>query len=125
MSIFIAIPRARFELVVGIAYGDSMEQARSELLALAEADERVRADPAPLAFVASLGDSSVGIGLRVWCNTGDYLALSWALTELAKARFDEVGLSIPFPQRDVNLAGSQGAVRLESPASQAAPPSPA
>ena len=80
-------PVRRFELIVGIAYGDSMEQARGELMALAEADERVLADPAPLAFVASLDDSSVGIGLRVWCATGDYLSLSWALTEAAKARF--------------------------------------
>jgi len=94
-------PVRRFELVVGIGYGDSMEQARTELLALAESDERVLADPAPQAFVNSLDDSSVGIGLRVWCKTPEYLGLSWDLTERAKAKFDEVGLTIPFPQREV------------------------
>lgn len=94
-------PTRRFELVVGIAYEDSMEQARKELLALAEADERVLDDPAPQAFVSSLDDSSVGIGLRVWCATGDYLGLTWDLTEAAKARFDAVGISIPFPQREI------------------------
>lgn len=94
-------PIRRFELIVGIAYSDSMEQARKELLALAEADERVLDDPAPQAFVSSLDDSSVGIGLRVWCATSDYLTLTWDLTEAAKARFDQVGLSIPFPQREV------------------------
>ena len=65
------------------------------------ADERVLADPEPVAFVASLDDSSVGIGLRVWCATGDYLGLGWDLTEKVKARFDDVGISIPFPQREV------------------------
>ena len=94
-------PIRRFELLVGIGYSDSMEQARNELLALAAADERVLDDPAPQAFVSSLDDSSVGIGLRVWCATGDYLALTWDLTEAAKARFDAVGISIPFPQREV------------------------
>ena len=94
-------PIRRFELIVGIAYSDSMEQARKELLALAEADERVLEDPEPQAFVSSLDDSSVGIGLRVWCATSDYLTLTWDLTEAAKARFDQVGLSIPFPQREV------------------------
>ncbi|MFL0355441.1 mechanosensitive ion channel family protein [Erythrobacter sp. GH1-10] len=94
-------PVRRFELVVGIGYGDSMEQARSELIALAEADERVLAEPAPVAYVSSLDDSSVGISLRVWCNTPDYLGLSWDLTEAAKAKFDEVGITIPFPQREV------------------------
>lgn len=94
-------PIRRFELVVGIGYNDSMDQARRELLALAEADERVLDDPAPVAFVNSLDDSSVGIGMRVWCATGDYLGLSWDLTEAAKARFDDVGITIPFPQREV------------------------
>ncbi|WP_370178167.1 mechanosensitive ion channel family protein [Alteriqipengyuania sp.] len=96
-------PTRRFELVVGIGYGDSMQQAREVLLGLAEADERVLDDPAPQAFVASLDDSSVGIGLRVWSATSDYLALSWDLTEAAKAKFDEVGLSIPFPQREITM----------------------
>ena len=84
----------RLELVVGIGYGDSMDQARRELLALAEADDRVLDDPAPVTFVNSLDDSSVGIGMRVWCKTPDYLGLSWDLTEAAKARFDETDLFI-------------------------------
>jgi len=94
-------PIRRFELVVGIGYGDSMEQARDELLALAAADERVLDDPEPQAFVNSLDDSSVGIGLRVWCSTADFVAVGWDLTAAAKARFDDVGISIPFPQREV------------------------
>lgn len=94
-------PIRRFELVVGIGYDDCMEQARTELLALAAADERIIDDPAPVTFVASLDDSSVGIGMRVWCATGDYLKLGWDLTEAAKARFDDVGISIPFPQREI------------------------
>lgn len=94
-------PIRRFELLVGIGYDDSMDQARQELLGLAAADPRVLADPEPVAFVNSLDDSSVGIGLRVWCSTGDYVAVSWDLTEQAKARFDAVGISIPYPQREV------------------------
>ncbi len=69
-------PTRRFELVVSIAYDDSIARAREELLALAAAAERVLDDPAPVTFVNSLDDSSVGIGLRVWCATPDYLALS-------------------------------------------------
>ncbi|MBB3034628.1 mechanosensitive ion channel family protein [Alteriqipengyuania lutimaris] len=96
-------PTRRIELIVGIGYDDSMQQAREVLLALAEDDERVMADPEPQAFVASLDDSSVGVGLRVWCATSDYMQLQWDLTEAAKAKFDEVGLSIPYPQREVTM----------------------
>jgi small conductance mechanosensitive channel len=98
---FSRMPTRRFELLIGIGYDDSIEQARAELLALAEGDARVLAEPAPVVFVSALADSAVTLGLRVWCNTGDYLALSWALTEAAKIRFGEVGITIPFPQREV------------------------
>ena len=94
-------PTRRLELVVGIAYGDSMARAREELLKLALTDDRVLDDPEPVTFVSSLDDSSVGIGMRVWCSTPDYLGLSWDMTEAVKARFDDVGISIPFPQREV------------------------
>jgi len=94
-------PVRRFELLIGIGYDDDMADARRELLSLAQEDDRILRDPEPQAFVSSLDDSSVGIGLRVWCNTGDYLAVSWDLTEKAKARFDDVGINIPYPQREV------------------------
>jgi small conductance mechanosensitive channel len=43
----------------------------------------------------------------VWCATGDYLALSWALTEAAKLRFEEVGLTIPLPQREAGAPAAK------------------
>lgn len=102
-------PTRRFELIVGIGYNDNMKDARDTLLQLAAGDERVLSDPEPITFVASLDESSVGIGLRVWCNTADYLGLSWDLTEAAKAKFDEQGISIPFPQRVVTTMGAAAA----------------
>jgi small conductance mechanosensitive channel len=98
---FSRMPTRRFELLIGIGYDDSIEEARQELLALAGGEARVLDDPAPVVFVAALADSAVTMGLRVWCRTEDYLALSWALTEAAKRRFDAVGITIPFPQREV------------------------
>lgn len=98
---FSRLPTRRFELIIGIAYGDSIELARSVLLDIAATDERVLDDPAPTVFIAALADSSVNIGLRVWCATPDFLQLSWDLTQAAKQRFDEAGITIPFPQREV------------------------
>ena len=98
---FSRLPTRRIELVIGISYGDSIEQARGVLLDLAGADARVLEDPAPTVFIAALADSSVNIGLRVWCATPDFLQLSWDLTQAAKQRFDEAGITIPFPQREV------------------------
>ena len=89
------MPVRRFELQVGIAYEDDLRAACAAMLDLAIADPRVLAEPAPVAFVAALADQSVRVGLRVWCKTGDYLALSWALNEGVKLKFDALGLTIP------------------------------
>ncbi|GAA0759776.1 small conductance mechanosensitive channel [Erythromicrobium ramosum] len=89
------LPTRRFELVVPINYEDDLRAARAAMLELATADPRVLAEPAPVAFVGALADNSVRVGLRVWCNSGDYLALSWALNEGVKLKFDELGLTIP------------------------------
>jgi len=105
---FSRMPTRRFELLIGIAYDDSIEAARGELLALAKADERVLDDPAPVVFVSALAESAVTLGMRVWCKTDDYLGLSWALTEAAKVRFAEKGITIPFPQREVRTIPLKG-----------------
>jgi small conductance mechanosensitive channel len=89
------LPTRRFELVVPINYEDDLRAARAAMLELATADPRVLAEPAPVAFVGALADNSVRVGLRVWCNSGDYLALSWTLNEGVKLKFDELGLTIP------------------------------
>jgi small conductance mechanosensitive channel len=92
---FSRMPTRRFELVVPIAYEDDLAVAKQAMLDLAAADPRVLADPEPVSFVAALADSAVKVGFRVWCKADDYLALSWALNEGVKLKFDELGLNIP------------------------------
>ena len=104
---FTRMPTRRFELLIGISYSDSIEQAREVLLTLATGDPRVLDEPAPEVFVAALADSSVTMGMRVWCATGDYLVLSRDLTERAKLCFDKAGLTIPFPQREVRAIAAE------------------
>ena len=57
----------------------------------------------PMVKVNNLGDSSVDISARLWCKASDYWALKWDMTERIKLTFDERGISIPYPQRDVHF----------------------
>jgi small conductance mechanosensitive channel len=50
-----------------------------------------------------LGESSVNFIVRPWVNRDDYCDTYWDLTRAVKLRFDEEGISILFPQRDVHL----------------------
>jgi small conductance mechanosensitive channel len=63
----------------------------------------VLAEPECTIAVAELADSSVNFLARPWVKTDDYWAVMWDLTEAIKKRFDQDGISIPFPQRDVHI----------------------
>jgi small conductance mechanosensitive channel len=98
-----ALPTRRIDLVFGIGYDDNIGQARDIIMSVIEADERILKDPAPTVVVGELGDSSVNLFARPWVNSGDFWATRCDLVETIKVKFDEAGISIPFPQRDVHM----------------------
>ncbi|MCC7300173.1 MAG: mechanosensitive ion channel [Verrucomicrobia bacterium] len=93
----------RLDLTASIGYGDSIDAATAALMDILAKDSRVLKDPAPFVGVLALADSSVNLAVRPWVKSEDYWAVSFALTEAIKKRFDSDGISIPFPQRDVHL----------------------
>lgn len=98
----------RVDFVFGIGYSDDIGKAKSVIEGLVKADERALTDPAPMIVVSELGDSSVNITTRVWVNAADYWGLFFDLTEKVKLAFDQEGISIPFPQRDVHVFQENG-----------------
>ena len=64
---------------------------------------QVLKDPKPLVAVDNLGDSSVDLIVRPWVKTNDYWPTKRDLVQKIKEAFDNEGISIPFPQRDVHL----------------------
>ena len=93
----------RMDMVVGIGYDSDIDKAREILEELVTADDRVLKDPAHKIAVVELADSSVNFVVRPWVNVSDYWDVWFDLTEKVKKRFDEAGISIPFPQRDVHM----------------------
>lgn len=89
----------RLDLTFGIDYADDPDKAMGILLELATGDERVHSDPEPWVRVVNLGDSSVDIGCRFWCDASEYWELKWHLLKSAKAEFDKQGISIPYPHQ--------------------------
>jgi small conductance mechanosensitive channel len=95
--------KRRVDMVVGVSYDDDLDKTRSVLEALIAAEERILKDPAHTIAVSELGDSSVNFVVRPWVNTADYWSVKFDLTEAIKKRFDQEGISFPFPQQDVHL----------------------
>ncbi len=93
----------RVDMVVGVSYDDDIDAVREAIQTLVDADERVLKDPPCQIVVAELADSSVNFFVRPWVATADFWPVKFDLTEAVKKRFDEVGIRIPYPQRDVHI----------------------
>ncbi len=93
----------RVDMVFGFGYDDDMDKAMQIAREILESDERVLDDPEPQIAVSELGDSSVNIIVRPWTAKENYWNLKFDITKRIKERYDEEGLSIPYPQRDVHL----------------------
>ena len=98
-----ANPTRRVDLVFGISYDDDIKAAHQLLKEIVAEEERVLAEPKTTIAVSELADSSVNFVVRPWVNTKDYWDVRFHLTEKIKLRFDEAGISIPYPQQDVHL----------------------
>lgn len=97
----------RLVFPVGIAYGTDTEKARSILLAIAEEQPEVLAEPAPLAVFEGFGDSALNFTLRCFLGSTDKrLELTHRINTLIHERFAEAGIGIPFPQREIHIASS-------------------
>ena len=93
----------RIDMVVGVSYDDDLDKVRATLAELIADEARILEDPAPLVAVAELADSSVNFFVRPWVKSADYCGVKLDLTEAIKKRFDNDGISFPFPQQDVHL----------------------
>ena len=93
----------RVDLTFSVA-GNDPQMVRDTLLAIAEAEEKVLADPAPFCRVIDFGaGNGVKMQLRAWCKGADYWDVYFNLLDGAQAAFDEKGIIVPFNQLDVHM----------------------
>jgi small conductance mechanosensitive channel len=93
----------RIDFVFGIDYSDDISKAKSILKDIIDGEQRILKEPTCNIAVESLGDNSVNLITRPWCNNADYWDLYFDLTEKVKLEFDKQGISFPFPQRDIHI----------------------
>ncbi|SFO45287.1 small conductance mechanosensitive channel [Mesorhizobium sp. NFR06] len=91
----------RTDVTLSIGSWNDIDRAQKTLLAIAGGEKRIRREPAPLAFVAGLGDTSVSLTLRYWTSAADYFSTQVDTTKRAKQAFDSEGISIPLPPPEV------------------------
>lgn len=101
-------PQRRVDLIASVGYNDDLNKVKQVLTDILTKDERVLKDPAPTIAIMELADSSINFVVRPWVKTDDYWPFYFDIYERIKKRFDEEGISIPFPQRDVHVYEHKG-----------------
>jgi small conductance mechanosensitive channel len=96
-------PMRRIDLTVGIDYGDDVDLAIRIAIEVLLAQPEIAREPAPMAAVRALGESSVDLAVRGFVNQENYLTTVFALQKALKQRFQAEGIRIPFPQRTVHV----------------------
>jgi small conductance mechanosensitive channel len=86
--------------VVYIPNCDKVKRVLTEIVTL---HPLVLKDPEIFVRMSEHGDSAVGFTVRAWVNAPDYSTVYFDIIETVKKRFDEEGISIPYPQMDVHM----------------------
>jgi small conductance mechanosensitive channel len=94
-----AEPTRRIDLVLAVGYDADIPQAKSIILAVVAAEQRILKTPAPEIAVQDILHTAVTIAVRVWVATADYGSVRSDLLERTKRALDKHGLSIPAEQR--------------------------
>ncbi len=95
----------RFNFPVSISYREDPEKVREILLGVARENGGVLKSPSPDVLFNEFSESSVTLTLRVW--TREYTdrpgVLKSQLYYAVSKRFRELGIEIPYPQRDIHI----------------------
>ena len=96
--------KIRVRINIGVAYDTKIELAKKVILEVASRLDWVLQDPAPRVVVRNFGESAIDLQLRVWIqNARQRMNTISAITDQVKSAFDQEGIEIPFPKRDIHI----------------------
>ena len=102
--------RMRRSLRLGVAYGSPPAQVMAVLTEAAGRHGLVCKDPAPLAVFEDFGESALLFGLYFWLDLSgpvNAMVVASDLRLMIEKHLADVGIGVPFPQRQIHLAMTQ------------------
>ena len=95
----------RLKVPVGVAYGSNVEKAKELILAAAANIPRILQDPKPACLLTGIGDNAINLEARVWINDpqNGIASVKSDLFGGILQQFQDHGIDMPYPQRDVHL----------------------
>lgn len=99
----------KIHLQIGVAYGSDPILVTETLLNSAYMEPRVLYEPPPRVIFKGFGDSSLEFELWVWVNRIDEeISVRSSLNYIIEYNFRQLGIQIPFPQRELWVRNLEG-----------------
>ncbi len=108
--------KVRFRIPVSVAYGSNIDKVTELLLEAGREDSHVLKDPPPTIRLKEFGDNGIHFELLVWTTSymhrrGKFFSdLNIGIIK----KFNQHGIQIPFPQRDVYIKQGDIGVKREA-----------
>lgn len=99
--------RVRVDVPIQVSYATDVERALELMVEVGRAHPRVLGEPAPAALLKRFAESGIDLEMYLWIDNpedGKGNLLSEVYRALWKC-FNENGIQIPFPQREVRILG--------------------
>jgi small conductance mechanosensitive channel len=93
----------RVDATFYVGYDSDIEQVKRIVHQLAEDGPMLLSEPEPFIALQEHGDSSLVFKVGIWCRTEDRFRAATYIEENVKLRFDEEGISIPYPHMEVRI----------------------
>ena len=93
----------RVDLTFSVSYEEDVIRVKNVLINILKNNELVLEEPEFFVGISMHGDSAINFIVKSWCKTEDYWTVYYDLLETVKIKFDEEGISIPYPQMDLHV----------------------
>lgn len=98
-------PIRRLDMLVPVSREENIQKVLAILHDIADKDTHSLDEPKPLILLNEFGESSLVFLFGPWCHTEDFFQYCSHMRITIKERFDEEGISIPYPHITLNTKG--------------------
>ena len=101
--------QVRIGIAVQISYQSNLQRAMDIMKQAAMNQPRVLKDPEPKVYLKSFGDNGIDLEIGIWISDPEAgeLGLRSEINLEIWRKFQESGIEIPFPQRDIRIVSGQ------------------
>ncbi|MEL1243556.1 mechanosensitive ion channel domain-containing protein [Flavobacterium sp. DGU11] len=96
-------PLRRAEIILSVGYESDLKMVKEAIFGVIERDTKILKEPSPGIEIKALAENSIELSVTLWAERANHGKMVSDFYENIKEAFENAGITIPYPQRDVHL----------------------